>query len=232
MSKSRRADEHHGAQHADGILEEPHRGIANRSDHPRAEILEAVHVVDDRERADVVEERVDREVAPERILFRRAERVVAMDHAIVRTRPGEVGAFRLRLLRPRIRGIGRVLGCCLDHRVDARRHFRRIDLAPERRHLDGLGTELHMRETESSADDPAVAEQLLDLMRMGRRSNIKILRAASQQEIAHTAAHQIRDVVVFVQAIQDLEGIGIDVSPRDSVVGSRNDGRVHHHREL
>ena len=175
--QARREDD--GAQHADGILEEPHRGIADRSDQPRAEILEAVHVVDDRERGDVVEERVDREVAPERVLFGRAKRVVAMDHPIVRTRPGEVGAFRLRLLRARIRGIGRVLGCCLDHRVDAGRHLRRIDLAPERRDLDGLGTELDMRETESSADDPAVAEQLLDLMRMGRRSNVEILRPSS-----------------------------------------------------
>ena len=46
------------------------------------QVLEAAGVVDDRERADVVEQRVDREVAAERILLRRAERVVAVEQPI------------------------------------------------------------------------------------------------------------------------------------------------------
>ena len=42
---------------------------------PASEVLEAADVVDDREVADVVEEPVDREVAPEGILAGRPERV-------------------------------------------------------------------------------------------------------------------------------------------------------------
>ena len=44
-----------------------------------AQIVEATDVVDDRERRDVVEQRVDGEVAPKRIFFGRAEGVVAMN---------------------------------------------------------------------------------------------------------------------------------------------------------
>src|SRR5439155_20866111 len=88
-----------------------------------------------------------------------------------------------------------------------------------------------VRETEAASDDPAVAEQLLDLMRMGRRSDVDVLRAAAEQQIAHAAADQICGVVMFVEPVQDFEGVGIDVAPRNRVSGSRNDGRFHHRRD-
>ena len=53
--------------------------IADAADDAGAQIVETADVVDDRERRDVVEQRVDREVAAERVFFRRAERVVAMN---------------------------------------------------------------------------------------------------------------------------------------------------------
>ena len=86
------------AQHAHRVLEEPDLGIADRTNHSTPKILETVDIVDDRISADVVEERVDREITPEGIFLRRAERVVAVDHAIVGASPGQVGAFRQRLL--------------------------------------------------------------------------------------------------------------------------------------
>src|SRR5581483_10237771 len=70
------------AHHPHGVLAETDIGIA---DHPHAflpHVLEAADVVDHREIGDVVEERVDREVAPLRILKRRAERVVIRDQEI------------------------------------------------------------------------------------------------------------------------------------------------------
>ncbi len=89
------------------------------------------------------EERVDREVAAERVFFRRAERVVVMD---------EVAAFGGRRIRR-----GHAVGDDL---------FARRQLAPERGDLDDLGAELDVREPEPPADDPAVPEELLDLRRM------------------------------------------------------------------
>ena len=80
-------------------------GIADAADEPVSQILQAAGVVDDRERADVVEQRVDREVAPERVLFGRAERVVAVDQAVARVVDsvvvGGAAAALRRLHRPR-----------------------------------------------------------------------------------------------------------------------------------
>ena len=95
-----------------------------------------------------------------------------------------------------------------------------------------FGPELDVGQPEPPADDPAVAEELLDLVRMRRRADVEILRPAAEQQVAHAAADQIGDVVVLVQPVQDLEGVGIDVAAGDRVLGPRNDGRLHHRHGL
>ncbi len=94
-----------GAEHADGIFLEALVGIADAADQPVTQVLQPADVVDDGERADVVEERVDREVAPERILFGRAERVVVLDQQVARV-VAALGWRRAaaRSARPRCRG--------------------------------------------------------------------------------------------------------------------------------
>ena len=52
-------------------------------DHPRLKVPQTARVIDDGKRADVVEEGVHGEVAPERVLLRCAERIVAVKHTIV-----------------------------------------------------------------------------------------------------------------------------------------------------
>ena len=104
----------------------------------------------------------------------------------------------------------------------------RFDLSPERGDLDRLGAELDVRQAEPPADDPAVPKQLLDLMRVSRRSDVEILGPAAEQQIAHAAANEICDVIVLVQLIQDFESTRIDVSARNRVRGPRHDGRFHH----
>jgi len=74
------------------VLEEAIVRVADRADEAGAQVVEAAHVVDHRERGDVVEERVDREVAPEGILFRGAEGIVAVHQLVA------VGAARRGLL--------------------------------------------------------------------------------------------------------------------------------------
>ena len=102
----------------------------------------------------------------------------------------------------------------------------------ERRHFDRLRPELHVRQAEPPADDPAVAEQLLDLVRVGGGADVEILRPPLEQQIAHAAADEIRDVVVFVQPIKNFERVGIDVAAGDRVLGPRDDGRLRHRAEL
>jgi hypothetical protein len=94
-------------------------------------------------------------------------------------------------------------------------------LPPERRHLDRLRAELDVREAEPASDDPAIPEELLDLVRMRGRADVEILRMPSEQKVADAAADQVCDVVVFVELVQNFECRGIDVPPRDGVLGSR-----------
>ena len=191
------------------------------------EILEAADVVDDRERPDVVEQRVDREVAPEGVFLGRAVGVVALNQAIAR-RGAAAGA---RFLRRRS-AVGSPGADRVSRRCPAlggfrfRRQLDGIDLPAERRDLDGLGAELDVGEAEAPADDPAVAEQLLDLVRMRRRADVEVLRPAVEQQVADAAADQVGDVVVLVEPVEDLEASGsmsrreIACSDRGTMVGS------------
>ena len=40
----------------------------------------------------------------------------------------------------------------------------------------------------------------------------------SEQQIAHAAADEVRDVTVLVQPVQNLERVGIDVAARNRVL--------------
>ena len=56
--------------------------ITDRANQPCSQIFETACVVDDGEGSDVVEQRVDREVAPEGILLGSAKRVLTVDEPI------------------------------------------------------------------------------------------------------------------------------------------------------
>jgi len=80
-----------------------------------------------------------------------------------------------------------------------------------------------MGQTEAPADDPAIAEELLDLIGMGGRADVEVLGAPSEQQIADAAADKVSDVVVLTEAIEDFECVWINVAARDRVLGARND---------
>ena len=86
-------------------------------------------------------------------------------------------------------------------RLDLRRQLVRRDLPPERGHLDRFRAELDVGESEPPSDDPAVAEQLLDLVRVRRRADVEVLGPAAEQQVAHAAADEVGDVVVLVELI-------------------------------
>jgi hypothetical protein len=70
------------AQHAHGVFMKTLYRVTNGANEPRAQVFEAAGVVDDGKRSDVVEQSVDRKVAPERVLLRRPERVLTMDQRV------------------------------------------------------------------------------------------------------------------------------------------------------
>ena len=165
--------ERDGAQHPDRIFLDARFGIADRSDDARAEILEAADVVDDRERRDVVEERVDREVAPERVFFGRAERVVVMNET---------------LGRPAVDGSGAGTPSATTSSPGAT--WRR-NVATSMTFV----AELDVRQAEAPADDPAVPEELLDLLGVRRRADVEVFGPPAEQQVADAAADEVGDVI-------------------------------------
>ena len=45
----------------------------------------------------------------------------------------------------------------------------------------------------------------------------------AEQQVAHAAAHQVGHEAVVLQAIEHLQGIGVDVLAGDGVLGPRQD---------
>ena len=132
----------HRAQDADRILAEADVGIADGADDARLEIGHAVDVVDDLPGLEVVEQAVDREVAPAGVLLGRAEDVVAADQQVAALGLGALAAAFLFLDLARV--------------------------GAERGRLDDLRSEEDVREAEAAADDAAVAEQAPDVVRASR----------------------------------------------------------------
>lgn len=199
------------SEHADGIFLKTFTGIANRPNDAVPQILETADVVDDRERGDVVEERVDRKVAPERVFLRRAERIVVTNQ--------QVGLLGVRLAGGRLFGGRLIFGAGQN-------------VTPERGHLDGIGTEAHVGETKAPPDDPAVPEELLDLVRMRVGADVEIFGATLQQEVTDTTANQIGGVVELLETVQDFQRIRVDVTPGNRVARSRDDHRLSHETHI
>src|SRR5262249_25417575 len=157
------------------------------------EVLQPADVIDDREGADVIEEGVDREVAAKGVLFGGPVGIVPVNQMIFGAAPRTIpfaGIGRQRLAPtndvPRAweRGFG--LG----------REVERRQLTAKRRDLDRLGAELDVRQAEAAADNPAITEQLLDLMRVCGRPDIEVFGPALKQQIPHASADEVCDVVM------------------------------------
>src|SRR5206468_4119045 len=106
--------------------------------------------------------------------------------------------------------------------------FAGLDLAAKRCHLDHFRSEADVREPEAPADDPAVAKEFLDLIRVRGGADVEVLRPPPQQQVADAAADEIGDVVELAEAVEDFQSVRIDVAPRDWVLGARYDPRLCH----
>ena len=102
------------------------------------------------------------------------------------------------------------------------------DVAAERRHLDRLGAEAHVRQAKPAADDPAVPEQLLDLIRVRVGADVEVLRPPLQQQVADAAADEVGGVVELLQPVENFERIRVDVPARNRVFRTRDDHRLRH----
>ncbi len=91
--------------------------------------------------------------------------------------------------------------------------------------LDDLAAEHHVRQAEAAADQPAVAEQLLDLLRRGVGGHVEILGPPPHQQVADGAADQVGTEPGLAQAVEHTQRIGTDVLARDGVLVARDDAQ-------
>ena len=85
-----------------------------------------------------------------------------------------------------------------------------------------------MREPEATADDPAIPEQSLDLIRVRVRADVEVLRLTAQQQVPDAATDQIGREIVLVEPVEDPQRVRIDVPARERVALARNDYRDGH----
>jgi hypothetical protein len=96
----------------------------------------------------------------------------------------------------------------------------------ERRDLDDLVAEAHVRQVEAPADQAAVAEDPPDLLRVRVGGDVEVLGLDVEQQVAHGAAHEEGLVTGVLEPIEHLERGRRDVRTRDRVVGARVDRRL------
>ena len=62
--------------------------------------------------------------------------------------------------------------------------------------------EMDMGEPEPSADEPAVPEDLLDLVRLGVGGNIEVFGFPAEEKVANASADKVREMTRFLEAVQ------------------------------
>jgi hypothetical protein len=67
-------------------------------------------------------------------------------------------------------------------------------------------------------------------MRAG--ADVKVFGLTTEKQVAHTPAYQISGVTVLVQPVEHLQGVGIDVPPRNPVLLARDDDWQGHEPRL
>ena len=69
-----------------------------------------------------------------------------------------------------------------------------------------------MGQAKAPADQAAIAEQALDLLRGGAGGDIEILGLAFEQQVAHGAADQVCGMARFIEVVQHAQRSLADVA--------------------
>ena len=89
---------------------------------------------------------------------------------------------------------------------------------PESGHFDDFLTEMHMRQTETTPDQTAIAKHPPNLLGMGIGHHIEVLGLAAQQQIADTAADQVGFEPGLLQSIQNFQRVFADQRARKGML--------------
>ena len=97
--------------------------------------------------------------------------------------------------------------------------------SPKGRDLDHLLAKPDVDEAKASTHDETVPKELPHLLGVGAGADIEVLGSTIQQQVANPTSDEIGHETMVLQAIEDLECLGIDVLARDDVFGPRKDAR-------
>jgi len=90
------------------------------------------------------------------------------------------------------------------------------------RDFNNLPPKAHMRQPEAPTNQATVIKELTHLYRRGIGRHIKILRLPTEQQITHTAAHQIALVAAVLESVKNLQSRIGNICPADIVLRPRN----------
>ena len=158
-------------------------GIADQADQAIADVVHAAGVVEDALAGRVVVQRIDGEVAALGVVLERAIDVVAKDASALVAR-GQLAGILVVFFR--------VVGA-------------------EGGDFDDLAAEVHVDELEAPADHACVAKLGTDLFRGRTGGDVVILGIELQQQIAHTATHDIGLVAGLLQALDHAHRMTADL---------------------
>jgi hypothetical protein len=177
------------------------------------EVCYAADEVDHLAAFEVVEQAVDREVTPDRVLVRLPEDVVVGNQQVRvfpfgdrAPRGDQAHRLRTGAQRNLLRDLGlddlEVLGW----------------VAPVGRHLDDLPPgEQDVRQSEAPTDHTAVAEEVANFVGACARGQVEVLGFATEHQVPHAATHEVGRVAMSVEAANHFRGVLVDEPPRNRV---------------
>jgi len=87
--------------------------------------------------------------------------------------------------------------------------------------------------TKTPPNQPAVAKNLFDFIRLGICCNIEVLGFPAEQEIAHTASYEIGVIALFPESIENADCVAADPLAGNAVFRTGNDRRQNRvHRNI
>jgi hypothetical protein len=82
---------------------------------------------------------------------------------------------------------------------------------------------MEMRQAKASSHQAAIAKEFFYSSRRCVRSNVKILRFSTKQEIADSSSNQEGNMSVVLEPIEYFKNVGADHGPRDGMLLPVND---------
>ena len=89
-----------------------------------------------------------------------------------------------------------------------------------------------MGQAKAPAYQPAVPEDLSELVRGGIGNNVKILGLSSEKQVAHTSARKVAEESALGQRVENLECLRADILPAQSMFMPRDGSRQIHGQDV